>query len=121
MADLKAHPPGCLGDDSQPPAAKASGHGPSGLLATLYPATVDSLHLHSVVLDDRCRVISQDTLALPDSGQTIKVLWLGMKDAEGKHLQTGVYYVNEETVRADGARDTTYHKYGYYRDPCFPD
>ncbi|GEM_PF-4961452 len=44
-----------------------------------------------------------------------------MRDLSGLRPETDEYYVNVETMGANGAKDTTCPKEGWCRDHCVPD
>jgi hypothetical protein len=121
LLDLEAHPPAC---------GEAAEANPGPIIASLtvpYPgpgetqAGLDSLHIHTYVMDSRCGAVKDFESVISYFGQPIQsyALW-DMEDRNGDPLRTGVYYVNAEITRPDGGKDSVYLKMGMYKSPCVP-
>jgi hypothetical protein len=122
IADLKQREPECT--DERPvamgPVTMGIRVGDSAHSVPTDPAVpADSIRVHAVVLDERCRLVRETVETLPDPHRSLHTMMIAdMRDASGMSVETGVYYVNVSVERAGSASDTSYGKIGFYRDPC---
>lgn len=79
----------------------------------------DSMLIHAVVLDERCKLVSDKVKMVPSRNHQAYFLdaWDMSRD-DGAPAETGIYHVNIASVRLDGSRDTAYAKVGMVSDPC---
>ena len=84
-------------------------------------AEPESLRVRTLVLDARCRPLSEfsDTLPLPSGSDSPSAVlrWDG-RLSDGSRVPTGEYFLNSEWVRSDGRKDTTWAKIGLIRTSC---
>lgn len=91
-----------------------------GRSMTVSDSSADSVAVHLIVLDDQCNLIRESRSTQPDMGEHIRFDQVfEAKDGRGNPLPTGEYYVNAEIMRG-AAKDTSYQKIGWIRDPCAP-
>lgn len=114
MRGLKAQKPDC-------PDHGSAVKGPERIVAVQGGASIeaDSIRVHAVVLDERCRLVSDQVKMVPERDRQVHSMevW-DMSRPDGTPAETGIYYINVASERADGSLDTGYVKVGMYQDPC---
>ena len=114
MRDLKAQKPDC-------PDHGSAVNGPEQIVPMQGGTSMeaDSIRVHAVVLDERCRLVTDQVKMVPErNGQVNSMYAWDMNLDDGSPAATGIYYLNVASERADGSLDTGYVKLGVYQDPC---
>jgi len=111
LAELKANPPDCRDGAALPRLGRSM---------NVSDTASDSVSVHLIVMDEQCDLIKETRSTIADSGANLSFHWLfdGL-DGMGNPLPSGEYFMNAEVTRG-AARDTSYQKIGWIRDPCAP-
>lgn len=117
LKDIEKDPPNCdslrRDAETRPP---EGGYVPTHVEG---PSVPDSARIHTYVFDSQCVSINEfrDTVALYNGKVGVMGAW-DFRDAEGRGVPTGEYYVNTAVEYADGSKDTSYEKLGIIADRC---
>ena len=78
--------------------------------------TLDTLRMHTLVLDGQCRFLEEfdDSMALRKGAPLPSWRWSG-RLADGSTAPSGEYFLNTVWKRPDGGEDTTWAKIGMLR------